>query len=430
MKPKQPNVLLITLDTLRADALGCHGYSRPTSPFIDGIAEEGLRFENAMAQASWTLPSLASLMTSQYPQEIGMTNFNSKFSDNALRAAEIYRNNGYQTAGFITCDFLARNRGFAEGFDVYEEHLNNALAEDLNRSVFKWLASRDPEKPYFLWIHYFDIHADYDPPIPFDKSFGQSFEKKELGTASHLQNLLKNSQQMSEEDTDGVRLLYDQEIHYLDSKLQDLWNHFKNEDALHDTVTVIASDHGEEFREHGGMLHTTSLYEELVHVPLILHCPGKIPSGKTVQAPVQNLDILPTLLELCGLTPNCNLKGTSLLPSFEAEPEDSFCFSHLEVSQDGGSYLDWKPSLFRTLYMARKGADKMIYDAKDDSYEFYDLKLDPAETCNRYEVSNPKCIELKEALSQWIESHKKEDAESVDMEREVLERLEALGYIE
>lgn len=430
MTEKSPNVIIISLDALRADALGCYGYSRPTSPFLDEIAASGVRFENATAQASWTLPSMASLMTSKYPMETGMTNFNSRFPDNALRAAEIYKENGYHTAGFITCDFLSRERGFAEGFDVFEEFLNGARAEDINQKVFKWLSSYDREKPFFLWIHYFDAHADYDPPTPYDRSFERSFPNKELGTARHLQNLLKNGQRLSDEDNEGVRLLYDQEILYLDSQLRALRDRLKLENALDNTVTVIASDHGEEFLEHDGMLHTTSLYEELIHVPLILHYPKKVPAGKTVRTPVQNMDVLPTLLELCKIDSNHDLKGKSLLSGVDAQTEENLCFSHLEVSNDGGNYMDWKPSLFKTLYMARKGADKIIYDAKQDAYEFYNLQSDPKERFNIYKENDPNCLELKSALSEWMNSMKDSKTDSVEMDPEVLERLEALGYID
>ncbi len=430
MTPKQPNVIWITIDALRADGLGCYGNARPTSPFLDSIAEDGLVFENALAQSSWTLPSLASLMTSKHPPEIGMTSHNSRFPDDSLRAAEIFRDKDYQTAGFVTCDFLADSRGFAEGFDTYEVHPQNVRADKINQRVFEWLSSIDTEKPFFLWVHYYDVHADYNPPPPFDSAFGLSFAEKELGTTRCLQDVIKKRRSLSAEETAGVRLLYDQEINYLDNQLRLLWDRLKEKNILDNSVTAIASDHGEEFMEHGGTLHTTSLYEELVHVPLILRFPKRIPAGKRVATPVQNIDLLPTLLELCEIENSYDLRGQSLLTSFDTTQENSCCFSHLGVAEDAESFADWEPSIFKTLYMARKGADKIIYDPIKDDYEFYDLQRDSAETVNRYDENDPKCIELKNILTLWKDSLNVANAESVEMEREVLERLEALGYIE
>jgi len=433
----KPDIVFITIDTLRADHLGCYGYKRNTSPNIDRLAENGILFENAIAQAPWTIPSIASMLTSKFPPELGMIEKNSAFDGNQNLISSILQKNGYETAGFVSCvlDFLTPQRGFAKGFDHYiglEE--THARAEVINRHAFEWIDRRTGNKPMFMWMHYCDVHSDYNAPEPFKNSFTDKEIDRALGRSKTLKGVLKGEKAFNAQELEESIVLYDQEILYTDHHIGKLIDKIKESENFENTLIIIGADHGEEFLEHGGVLHQTSLYDELLRAPLIFHCPKSLPGGERISNQVQNMDIAPTLLEFCRIPGDPEFRGQSLMPLMQGKSDsiDGFAFSHLDISSFNMWCDNWKQSILRTVYMARSNEEKLIYEPLSESFEYYDLREDPEE---QHDLFNQKDLEshpIKNALLNFYKQMERrpDDSQKMELERETLDRLEALGYID
>ncbi len=433
----KPNIALLTIDTLRADHLGCYGYERGTSPHIDRLAENGVLFENAIAQAPWTIPSLASMLTSKFPPELGMIEKNSRFNGEHSLISSILKQSGYETAGFVSCvlDFLTDKRGFAEGFDHYvglEEM--KARADAVNQHAFEWLDQRSGDHPFFMWVHYCDVHSDYNAPEPFNESFTEKKLNTELGRSPELKRVLEGKKVLTAEELEDLVLLYDQEILYTDHHIGKLISKLKELGKFDDTLIIIGADHGEEFLDHGGTLHQTSLYDELVRAPLIFHYPKHFPRGQRITTQVQNMDIAPTLLELASLPAVEDFRGRSLLSLIQGklDVDDAFSFAHLDISSFNLGCDDWKQSILRTVYMARSNEEKLIYDPLNESFEYYNLLEDPKEQNDIFTHSALEDRPIKNALLNLYAQMERrpDDSQKMELEQETLDRLEALGYID
>lgn len=379
--PKRPNVLLITIDTLRADHLGAYGYARPTSPKIDAFAARSTVFENAHSSASWTLPSLSSIHTSLLSTTHGCWKISSRLEPEFTTAAEILRDVGYDTAMVACHIFLSAQYGLQQGFTHVDDELvrppsdaaeaisSPGVTERGVRFLERKAAAKD-ESPWFLWLHYFDPHDTYLPHEGFSETFGIV------------------------EEID----LYDGEIaftdHYVGLVLQRL-----AELGLEDeTIVVITSDHGEEFGEHGFKRHGYTLYQEAVRIPLVVRVPGAA-SGRVPEV-VGNVDVLPTLLEACGIelksvqgaTCAHELEGRSLLGAIRGtralEPREVVAEVRWHDGQD--------------LRMVRDGAWKLIEDqSKDqtrDQSALYDLGADPAEATDLRESAAARAKALQDLV--------------------------------
>ena len=297
------NVVFVVLDMLRADRLSTYGYERETSPIMDALASSGIVFENVKAQSSWTKTSMASLWTATHGFTNGVTRYMHGLPDEATLPAEILRDAGYQTVGIWRNGWVAPNFGFGQGFDLYykpvaKQSVGVRLAQD-NPSAFKLGGSdqdltraaqafleASPQSPFFLYLHYMDIHQYvYDDVANFGTSMSD---------------------------------IYDNSIHWVDRNIGTLWAVLQQQDLMRNTVLVIASDHGEEFGEHGGEGHAQTLYREVTWVPLIVALPFRLEPGIRVQTQIENVDIWPTLLDLLGRDPLPGAQGTSRLSLIEA----------------------------------------------------------------------------------------------------------------
>lgn len=431
-----PNVILITIDTLRPDHLSSYGYSRLTSPNIDQIASEGIIFENAIAQSSWTLPSVASILTSRFPSELGMVHSFSKFRKNSLRIATILKENGFQTAAFVSSGHISAKRGFDEGFEVFEDS-GNERAMSINERVFKWLSQRSKKKeakPFFLWVHYFDVHSDYDAPPPFDKVFDKTFSNQEIGRTDYLLNIIKNGLNLSPAEVSNIQLLYDREINYADHHIGNLLESLRNQQVLENSILIIGADHGDEFMEHGKLLHALTLYDELIRVPLIIRYPKKLSKGTRISEVVQNLDIVPTVLDLLAIdTSGFQCKGRSLLPLIEGTEEvEPFSFSETQPQANLVKDTEgWPEELFKRLYMIRTSKKKLIHDQKNQSWEMFDLVKDPGEKLNMYSENIMPDNDLKSALVTWEKSLENNFSKYEEIEKggDEIKKLRALGYL-
>ncbi len=319
-----PNVLLIVVDTLRADHLSTYGYARPTSPHLTQLAAQGTLFENAIAPSSWTLPVHASLLTGLYPHEHHVDNSGAVMGwDNPVLAAE-FRARGYRTAAFSANTLLfCRRRGFGRGFIHFEDdfqslgssfaqtfygdlikHLLFRLqwkrdlfgrrrAEQINQHALRWIDGG--HRPFFVFLNYMDVHDPYRPPEPYLHRY-----TKMRDPGSRASEHWEWFEHLTVQQRQGAADAYDGAINYVDDHLQELMQDLKERGLDGNTLVVITADHGESFGEHGLMAHGSSLYRELIHVPLILWEPGKIPAGKRINTPVSLTSIPATLLEEAG----------------------------------------------------------------------------------------------------------------------------------
>ena len=391
--PSRPNILLITIDTLRADRLGCYGYQRGLTPLLDRLAARGVRFQQASTSVPVTLPSHASLMTATYPRVHGArSNGASRLSPDATTLAERLRAAGWRTGAIIAADVLARHYGLDQGFEVYRDDVqartNGRRAGEVTDLVLDHMRGR--EEPWFIWAHYWDPHTPYDPPAPFDRRFpGRP---------------------------------YDGEIAYLDQEVGRLLQRMDESGAAERTIVAVVADHGEGLDEHGEPEHGVFLYETTLHVPLLLAGPG-IPVGTTVQAPVRTIDLAPTLLDLVGLPIDTASQGRSLTPlllgeSMGAEPAHIFM-----ESEFGEIHYGWSP-----LLGIRVGEWKYI---QAPIPELFHLGDDPHETRNlaasHADVRDELQAQLERVLGEMPAL--REASPPATMSATERRRLAALGYL-
>ena len=435
-KAKKPNVILVTIDTLRADHLSCYGYERKTSPFIDRIAEMGTLFVNASATSSWTPPSMASIFTGLYPRTHGVRHgfFTGKgevidqevLSDEIRTLPEMLKEAGYRTFGVSSNGHLAVETGFAQGFDFFAmEWFVHAGA--VNRLASEQKNNITGEKPYFLWIHYFDPHGPFDAQKPWidrycpDKG---AIDKLSGITAKKLRNRINDFKE-NPDLINTVTDIYDSEINFCDEHIRRL---FKIIPGARDSLVIITSDHGEEFLEHGSIGHGQTLYEETVRVPLIIKPPSSEGSPaafrallKTVDMPVSNLDIVPTVLDLLGLdSGQGKLKERSLVPLMRGKAPSASkpFFMELDLTDS------WKA--------VRRGNWKLI-DAKrkQDRYFLFDLKEDPGEHQDLFQERPELYKELGSELNRWIKEHPLFSPPKVNqaISSNRVNKLRSLGYL-
>jgi arylsulfatase A-like enzyme len=351
-KDPRPNVLLISIDTLRADHLSAYGYSRETSPGLDRLAAGGALFERAVAPTSWTLPSHISMLTGLEISAHGIADdrqwsaldgYGQPVSPrlSGIFISELLRDAGYRTAGFHTWKYLERQFGFGPGFEVYErlghtfyshpqvsrrfealrvagdvegmrrlrdqhpelfDATRKTTPEVLERAR-RWITQtrrETPKRPFFCFLHLFDVHDPYVPPPPYDTLFDPDYEGPiNGGNVTSAGSPVRID--MDPRDLEHLIALYDGEIAYVDAQLAGLFDWLAQEGLAENTIVVVTSDHGEEFFEHGHKTHRRQLYRESVHVPWILSWPGRVPSGLRIAQTAGLIDMTPTLLGLVGV---------------------------------------------------------------------------------------------------------------------------------
>lgn len=336
--PDSPNVLVIVVDTLRADHLSTYGYARPTSPNLTRIASQGVLFENAMAASSWTLPSHASMLTGRYPHE-----HKARFIDSTLTLryptlGEAFQRLGYRTAGFSASTyFFSRRTGLGRGFIHFEDDFESPasafpqtyygervekmlytlhLAKDrigrrnarqINQHALRWMESSGHSHPFFVFLNYYDVHDPYLPPEPYLHRF-----TKLAHPAGPIAMAWDWFASLTPQQREGEMDAYDGAIQYTDTELGEFFRQLHQRGLDKNTIIVITSDHGEEFNEHGFMDHLNALYRELIHVPLIFWQPGTLPAGVRISTPISTVSLPATLLSLVPNGQSANMPGISL----------------------------------------------------------------------------------------------------------------------
>lgn len=398
-----PNLLLITIDTLRADRIGVYGAENVDTPAIDRVAGQGVRFDQATTTAPLTLPAHASILTGQNPYRHGVRdNHNFRLADDILTLAEVLGGAGYDTGGFIGSWVLNADTGIAQGFDTYTRFDDDTIAR-LTTAGFEaqrrgalvaaeaipWLIGR-PDK-FFAWVHLFDPHLPYDPPPPYSTRYAGR--------------------------------PYDGEVAYVDEVVGGLMRALETAGLADDTIVAIVADHGEGFGDHGEQRHSFFIYDEITRVPMIVRAPGMLPGGTVVSAQVSVVDLMPTLLQLMGVAdPQASTRdGVDLAPLVRS-PDAA---GHAAYSESIIPLVEFGWSELRSL---RQGGYKYISAPRP---ELYELGTDPAEGDNIVATDTDRTASMREALAALTAG---DDLDSMALgERFVsavrTEQLRALGYL-
>ena len=305
--------VLISLDTLRADRLGCYGYERETSPFIDSFAARSVLFENAYVQEPGTLPSHMSIFTGLYPAEHNVRPPTGVLSPEIKTLPEAFQAAGYRTAGFTEGGYVHGGYGFARGFDEFS-HETKKVESDVERTLergLRFLDSLAEQDKFFLFMHSYVVHDPYFPPEPYDSLFWEGDPPAGVvkATGPNLQSLNKDTSQVSPIALTYYEALYDAQIRYVDDVLKKFFDDLESRGLMEDITIVLTSDHGEEFLEHGRFLHA-QIYRETLHVPLIVYRPNATP--KRVSQIVESVDIAPTLYDLSNIEFEDPMSGISM----------------------------------------------------------------------------------------------------------------------
>ncbi|MGD8395259.1 MAG: sulfatase [Candidatus Eiseniibacteriota bacterium] len=426
------NVVLIVIDTCRADHMSLYGYARSTTPHIDSLAARGVRFDRAHAQAPWTLPSFASLFTSQYPSEhrAGGRFGDFRRFDTATRTlAEELLDHGIATAGIANVTWLEPKFRFSKGFQIYDYRTTDATntghrTAEATTAAALAAVDRMPE-PFFLMAHYFDPHVRYEPPAPFDTLFTGDYDGpygKGFGNTDQVVALRNGTLELDAAARRHLAALYDGEIAFTDAQIGVLLAELRRRGIAGRTLVVVTADHGEEFWDHGGFEHGHSLKEHQIHVPLVWSGAGVEAAGTVVEQPVESIDIAPTILDLLGLEPPLGFRGASLQPWLEGRVPGEAAAAEPVVFSEAVLWGDARQSLIA-------GHHKLIVNLEQHTQELFDLAADPGERRDLAVVA-PDRVETLRArlLAVRPRTAAGREAETVDLDPDMLERLKALGY--
>jgi len=422
------NVVLISIDSLRADHLGAYGYERPTSPRIDRLALAGVVFENAFSTTTWTLPSHLSMLTSLYPEVHGVTGDNQRISDDATLVSETLQQHGYLTGGIVSGPYLNRQFGFAQGFDSYDDETTTMSGEASHSLSTAFRNHREAVRfvdaaagrPFFLFLHFWDVHYDYTPPYPFDEWFDPDYEG-EIDAVDFEANEAINPS-MDPRDLEHVIALYDGEVAYTDMVVGRFLAALEERGLWEETLVVLTADHGDEFFEHGRKGHRRNLYNTTLQVPLIVKFPGDRWAGRRVEELAGIVDIVPTILRTLGLASPGETNGSPLQELLEgsdpdARPRPYYADLHgrhkAVMAGDRKLIRPWPES----------GAPPELYDLMDDPGETVDLSHElPVETAG-----------LQDLLTDWLRIASVQALQvgtgEFEYDDELAERLRSLGYI-
>lgn len=399
----RPNILLLTIDTIRADGMGCYGYDRPVTPFLDSLAAGAIVYTNAQSTSSWTVPAITSMLCGLYPASHAVTHgtaANGALADQEVvpasvrLVAEELKKLGYRTYGITANLHLMPEMGYGRGFDRYL-CLGFADADSVNRAVLKWKSILPAGRaPWFLWVHYFDPHHPYEQRAPW---FGQFSGKVTSADGPLLLSARKSPPKAPRPEDPQMprfvhlaRALYDSEIRYTDEYVRAL---FHDLPFLSDALLVMAGDHGEEFQEHGGMIHCRTLYKESVQVPLIVRWPDGRGAGRCATL-ASLIDIPPTLVAAAGGRPPATWGGRSLLdPAALAAQPARPVLAELQRNRDYG--------LQQCLV---DGPWKLILNRGLKNVELYNLESDPGEASDLARAEPGRIDDMRTRLDEFLKS--------------------------
>jgi len=450
--PSPPrSVLLISIDTLRADRLGCYGYARPTSPSIDGLAAEGVRFHQAISQAPWTTPSHMSLLTSLYPSSHHVNQGWSRFqrfmkegrgyrvlAEDATTLAEVLQQHGFRTLALTGGATVRGELGFAQGFDAYRED-SFGLLERVRPMLGRWLEeSRD--LPFFIFLHTFEVHAPYEHTEMTEgvltgaqrDAIHRALDERGHGDIIGLAALLR---ELGLFRRDVTSALYDGDIRFTDAFLGGVLEDLRRLDLEDRTLVVLTSDHGEEFGDHDRTrfydAHCKTVYEEMIRVPLVVRLPGTIPAGRVVDTPVELVDVAPTILDILGVPTPPAMQGKSLLGLATGRTHE-----HKEWTLSEATCNELEAKALRSPHLKYIAA----WEARDDEHagipgplvkeRIFDLAGDPGEKQNLRDRRRLRELRaILEGRATALARNARVGTEA-PIGKDVLEQLRGLGYVQ
>lgn len=436
----RPNVLILVVDALRADHVGCLGYERNTTPFIDSLAADGVLFTQAVSNSNATRSTVPSIFTLVYPSVHGILGRDGPvLSPRFVTLAEILKNQGYATQAYMPNGPLRRVFNFDQGFDIYDDRImgfgkleryDSALP--INESILSWIDGHG-NKRFFMYVHYVEPHSPYHPPPAYDKMFYGTDAANHVRTIEdkELERLKRSSGKtfpLEINDLNFYLAQYDAEIRYADDQIKHLLDNLQQRGLLENTAIFLTADHGEAFLEHGHWMHATSpLYEEVIHVPLIAKLPGSERKGLRFDGPVHTFDISATILDLLDLTPDFTVQAKSLLPIINGEVERQWEYTFVEsLNERVLRNREWKFIIRGPLRRGRK--------ALKTRQELYNLLEDPSESNNLVRQEPEKAKELRAKLLAVAQLNsrlsKGNVVETKTLDKETIDQLRSLGYLQ
>lgn len=443
----RPDIYLIVVDSLRYDHLGATGYHRRTSPTIDALAAGGVLFEQHTSSTSWTLPAHAALFTGLSDSVHGCVDVDRRLAPAHETLAERLRASGYRTAGFFSGPFLHPGFGLDQGFERYEDCTSygsryrdepfdawatgteimigshrDVTGPTVAAAFERWVATAG-DGPVFAFVHLWDVHFDFIPPPPYDTMFDPGYEGWVTG-----ENLMfdpRYNAGMDRRDLEHLVALYDGEIAWTDHIVARILAAAKGARRLDDAVVIVTSDHGTELFDHGGKGHRTTLYDELIRIPLVVHAPGRCEPGTRVVSATGIIDLAPTVLELAGATAPPAMMGVSLVPHL-----------HGRAVEDADTEVAELFSIGRRLRTLRSPRYKLTHDMVRDESFWTDLGNDPGERLRRTSRADAVGGRLWSAYQRTVADLEAWRARvgaaggAADVPGDVRRQLESLGYLE
>jgi arylsulfatase A-like enzyme len=461
---RRPNVLLYVVCTLRPDHTSLYGYVRDTTPFLKKLGGSGVVFDDCQSQAPWTKPSVASMLTSLNAYTHGLVNDEDTIPKRAVTMAEQMRAAGYITASIVANPFAGRTSGLDRGFDyvmeypVVQRYRTDSVdrgtdSAAINRAIMPWV-ERHSSEPFFLFVQSTDPHAPYRPPADFERKFGEpgdtsAFDKmygklRDIRAYGGGATVTRGEMVANGIEPEGyirqAEMRYDAEVAHNDKSIELLLGKLKDTGALDRTLVVVASDHGEEFWEHGLGAHGHSLYNELMHTVLMFWNPALLPAPRRVKEPVGLTDVMPTVLEMVGAKAPATLQGQSLMRLLKGESfvrQSALISTKLALprAKPGGGVPENLTDTF-----ARMDAHwKLIYRpqagrAGVKEAELYDRRADAAERTDVAAAHPDLTVKLKDGIIRWMETQQAVKKRlgprgTTRLDTETLERLRSLGYL-
>jgi len=441
-----PSIVLVSIDSLRPDHLSAYGYGFETSPFLDQLAREGVRFTNAVSTTSWTLPAHAALFTGLQDSVHGVVDNGLRLGEEHVTLAEVLRSRGYHTAGFFGGPYLHPTFGLAQGFDVYRSCMTtipdgtedgavrrsamqprapshvDVTGPRTREEVRRWADDVEAERPFFLFVHLWDVHYDYRAPREYVERFDPDYAGPVDG------RLLDNPAirpGMNERDAKHLLALYDAEIRFTDDVLRGILDDLGARGLLEDALVVVTADHGEEFFEHGDRGHNKTLFEEVLRVPLVVRWSGRIAGGRVVDDQVQLIDLLPTLARAARVPETLAVQGRDLTPLLEGgtlPPRDALA----ELLLDRRSLRALR-SNERKVVQAREGGPVRVFDLVADPGER--TPLDPVRGAGDARSPRAALEDATARMQRFRSALADRGADSIELTPELEEQLRSLGYL-
>lgn len=422
-------VILVVVDTLRADHLGTYGYTRATSPHLDDWARSGRLYERAFATSPWTAPSFGSIFTGQLPSRHGVMRqerpdgsvlFGS-LDSGSVPVAERLSANGYRTAAFVNNPFLSPEFGLDRGFDLYDyspgDNREIRPAGAMVDRTLEWIDAQ-ASTSFFVVMQLFDPHLDYDAPSPFRGRFTDTIDSEWELPVGEMNAIRSQAAELTAGDRSFIEAAYDEEVAYVDEQLGRFRQALADRGLLDGSLVLLTSDHGEEFFEHGGFEHGHALWQELVHVPLVAWGPGVV-AGRD-PSPASIVDLAPTVLEFAGLAPVPSTAGVTLWPSLSASGELPERTLYAEQNLYGTE-----------LKAAIRWPFKLIVSVESGGRFLFDLEANPEERFVDLPEQQERAQSMLGELSRRVgeDLAAREGDSPVALDEETLEKLRSMGYV-